>query len=79
MGEGLDIYATVYDSGYQPSLENPVDVLAFLLTPTRVFGPFEDTAQEFAAHELLEGAKFEALMTWYQSHLVKQGSARLIM
>lgn len=56
---------TLYSSSYQPDPRKALDVLAFVLTPTKVFANADDPDELEAVAELLGNAKAEAIERWF--------------
>lgn len=57
---------TIYTTTYHPDTTRAVEVLAFLLVPTKAFfGPNDDMEQMRAVDDLLNDAKRDALLNWY--------------
>jgi hypothetical protein len=58
----------VYSSNFAPDPHDPLDVLAFVLCPLRVFAPSGEAAELEAVAELIGPAKAEAVRRWYEAH-----------
>jgi hypothetical protein len=56
---------TVYSSSFAPDPASARDVLAFVLAPAEAFAPGGDADEIEAVTELLDSAKTEALLRWY--------------
>jgi hypothetical protein len=56
---------TLYSSPFTPDPRNPLDVLAFVLTPAEAFADGGDADELAAVAELLDSAKSEAIKRWY--------------
>ena len=54
---------TLFSSSYQPNPRNPLDVLAFVLTPPAAFASGPDEIEAVAA--VLGAAKCEAIARWH--------------
>ena len=55
---------STFDCGFAPDPEDPVDVLAFVLCPARVFAPAGDAGELEAIDELMLPVKEEAVRRW---------------
>ena len=56
---------TVYSSSFAPDPSSARDVLAFVLAPAEAFAPGGCPEEVEAVAELLDSAKAEALLRWY--------------
>lgn len=56
---------TLYSSSFTPDPRNPLDVLAFVLTPAEAFAEGGGEDELAAVAELLDSAKTEAIKRWY--------------
>jgi hypothetical protein len=67
--ETLEIGEVLYQSTLTPDPRSALDVLAFVLCPIEAFAPAGDADELAAVEELIQPAKIEAVVRWYQSHL----------
>lgn len=57
---------TLYTTPLEPSIDDPIAVLAFVLVPVAAFCQAgDDLAQMRAVHEILNDAKRDILLRWY--------------
>jgi hypothetical protein len=67
--ETLEIGEVLYQSTLTPDPRSALDVLAFVLCPIEAFAPAGDADELAAVEELIQPAKIEAVVRWYQAHL----------
>lgn len=65
---------TLYTAGFEPRIDDPIAVLAFILLPIAAFcQPGDDLGQMRAIDEVLREHKRDILLRWYAQAMRRNG------